>query len=45
MSSESRKYPEGYTGTGTATYSNGDKYIGEWKDGVSYLNKCNGLIA
>ena len=35
--SDPRKYPEGFTGEATATYSNGDKYIGSWKDGVSFL--------
>jgi len=24
---------DGYTGKGTATHSNGNKYVGEWKDG------------
>jgi len=24
---------DGYTGKGTSTFANGDKYVGEWKDG------------
>merc|ERR1711957_13755 len=32
--SDPRKYPEGFTGEATASYTNGDKYIGSWKAGV-----------
>ena len=34
-SSDAKKYPEGFTGEADATYANGDKYGGDWKDGVS----------
>ena len=37
FSSDPKKYPEGFTGEADATYSNGDKYGGDWKDGVSTL--------
>jgi hypothetical protein len=32
---ETRNTSKDYTGKGTATYSNGDVYIGDFKDGVS----------
>ena len=37
---EPRKYPEEYEGQGTATYPNGDRYIGQWKKGVSADFNC-----
>ena len=33
---ETRNTSKDYTGKGTATYSNGDVYIGDFKDGVSF---------
>jgi hypothetical protein len=38
---ETRNTSKDYTGKGTATYSNGDVYIGDFKDGVSINSKLN----
>ena len=42
--SETTKISRNYTGSGTATYPNGDKYIGEFKEGVSNRNFSNSRL-
>ena len=39
FASETLKASRGFSGSGTATYQNGDKYTGEFVNGVSVLFK------